>query len=229
MERQVLAGAQYDPLTIYGHGAVGDSLVLAGFAGCARFADAFEPMGRTRAQLSRKSVQRNSVRIALGDDEETAIRRDEKRLGIVRAVRVGRMEDVFHGEGAFGARRFLYTIDGDARAPGIVVADVGHVEAPAVWTWPNGDSLPVFNRDTGQTKATSHGTAPVEREENRLSGVVVRPEPTRNPTARGDAACFRQLRDRRDRPVRPTLRVRTSFLARNRSQRHCSQHHGKSN
>ena len=129
MERQVLGGAQYNPFTVCGYGAVGDSFILVRFTGSAQLADAFERMCRTGAQLSGKPIQGNSAPVTFGDDEQTAIRRDEKGFGVVRTVGVSRMENVFHSHRCFRPRRLLETIDRDALALGGIISDVRHIDA----------------------------------------------------------------------------------------------------
>jgi len=80
---EILPGPQDDPRSIRGDGAIGDLIGFGGLLRCPGFIDTFELMGGARSQFSRESVQADRTSFTFRHNEQTAIRRDKQRFGVM--------------------------------------------------------------------------------------------------------------------------------------------------
>lgn len=121
--------------------------------------------------------------------------RDEQCLGVVRAVRVGRVEHVGGGRGLGRAVRLRHPIDRDALSLRVVVADVADVETRSSRAAPGRQRFPVLNPRIGYLQPTHGDTLLAQRHQDRLPGVVVCPHAAGVAAAHG-YACLPAAQER---------------------------------
>ncbi len=146
IERQRLGAAEHGPLPVRQIRAVGHPIARGRRLRVARTAESLQPHRAAGIELGRKSVDRHRARLALRDDVQAAVRRDQQRLCIVRAVWIGRVEYPIDLRGSSALSGLRHAIDGDRLARRVVVADVRDIDARSRRARPNRYRLPILHR-----------------------------------------------------------------------------------
>src|SRR5439155_15590576 len=99
-------------------------------------------------------------------DKQSSLGRNEERLGVLRPLGITRREalgNLRRGSAGLGLR---HAVNSNAVAIGVVVTDVGDVDAAAGRTRGDTDVFPIINLSAHHAEATTNRPASIEREEN---------------------------------------------------------------
>ena len=178
MECEALPGAQDDPCPVRGDGSIGNPFGLGSLPRCARLAHTFELMGCAWSQFSWESVQPDRVRFTFRHDEEAAVWGDEEGFRVVCAVGYVAW-NVSLTATESSVEGFRDTMNRDALALGLVVANVRDVDARASGTSSDRHGLPIVDFHARHPDSPCHRSSSVERHEHGVAGIVVRPQTPR--------------------------------------------------